>query len=84
MVCQRCGGRMRPLLTSTYCENDCDLEEVTPILGTRIDYDQHSDVIIVGEQSIPPSSWNATADDDGMDDWMQAVDEWWATMDGSD
>lgn len=30
MLCPKCGAGMRPLLTSTYCPNDCDRSQDTP------------------------------------------------------
>lgn len=70
MTCDICGEEMKPLLTSMYCPNECDRLGDTPIVP--IDIEAMAEV----ESSIDSDKWNRAADDD-MDEWLNAVDEWW-------
>lgn len=67
---------MKPLLTSLYCENECDRSK---------EYDEHGDFFVTKsskKSSIPESSYNINADDNI--DWEAAVDEWWDSMSNTD
>lgn len=77
LVCEVCGANLKPLFTSTFCPNGCDLEEPTPPMGYQIEREPavNSDGDDLAS-SIRSDRWSLS--DDDIDDWLESIDEWWA------